>query len=324
MEHPAAAESLRRDRLGKRNMRKRIIVTGGTGFIGKPLCTRLIEREYEVVVLSRNPEKVTATFGGRAIAAPWGGTVPDEWARYADGAHGIVNLAGDNIAAGRWNADKKKRILESRLEAGRAVFEAVRRANRKPDIVIQASAIGYYGNRGEHVLDENSSRGSGFLADVCLAWEETTRGVEASGTRRVIVRTAPVLGARGGFLDRLLPIFRRYLGGYMGNGKSWMSWMHVYDEVSAIIFLLERDDLSGVFNLSSPQPVRNRQFYQTLGKVLKRPASLPIPAFVLRAALGEVAQELILAGQRVLPKRLLEAGYRFSYPELEGALREFL
>jgi hypothetical protein len=305
-------------------MSKRVIVTGGTGFIGRALCAALIERGYETIVLSRDAAKVSRSFGGKAIGAPWGGASSDPWARYADGAHAIVNLAGDNIAQGRWTADKKKRILDSRLEAGAAVTEAVKRASRKPAVVVQASAIGIYGNRGEELLDETSARGAGFLADVCEAWERSTLDAESPGVRRVVIRTAPVIGARGGFLDRVVPLFEKNLGAYMGNGKQWTSWIHLRDEVGAILHLLERDELRGVFNLSSPEPVRNREFYRTLGRVLEKPVSFGVPGFVLRAALGEVARELILPAQRVVPSRLLGAGYVFYYPDLEPALREFL
>ncbi len=305
-------------------MPKRVIVTGGTGFIGRSLCKALIERGYEMVVLSRDPEKVSRIFGAGAVGAAWGGASPDKWAHHVEGAYAIVNLAGDNIAAGRWTADKKKRILSSRLDAGAAVTEAVRRAARKPAVIVQASAIGYYGNRGEGLLDEVSSKGTGFLSDVCAAWERSTGDVEAFGVRRVVVRTAPVLGARGGFLDRVVPVFKRNLGSYMGNGRQWNSWIHLRDEIGAILFLLEHESLGGVFNLATPQPVRNREFYRTLGRVLEKPAHFGIPAFVLRAVLGEVARELILPGQRIAPRRLCEAGYSFAFPELEPALREFL
>jgi len=305
-------------------MPKRVIVTGGTGFIGRPLCALLVERGYEVVILSRDPEKVAAAFEGKAIGARWGGRSPDAWARYADGASAIVNLAGDNIAAGRWTTEKKRRILESRLEAGHAVLQAVERASPRPAVVIQASAIGYYGDRGEEMLDELSARGADFLSGVCAAWETSTRDVETLGVRRAVIRTAPVLGARGGFLDRIVPVFQRGMGGYMGNGRHWSAWIHLRDEVAAIAFLLEREDLKGVFNLASPNPARNKEFYQTLGRVLGKPARLPVPAFLLRLALGEVARELILPGQRVIPRRLLDAGFPFAYPDLEPALREFL
>lgn len=302
-------------------MAKRVVVTGGTGFIGKALVERLVERGYEVVVLSRNPSRVSAIFGGAARGGPWDGASAERWAQYADGAFGVVNLAGDNIAEGRWSVAKKERILRSRLDAGAAVLAAAARAASRPAVLVQGSAVGYYGSRGEEPLDELSAKGAGFLSDVCEAWERSTAGVEALGVRRVVIRTAPVLGARGGFLDRLVPVFRRYLGGVVGNGRAWMPWIGLEDEVAAIVFLLEREDLAGAFNLSSPNPVRSGEFYRTLARALHRPAALPVPAFALRALLGEVANELILAGQRVLPRRLLEAGFRFGSPELEPTLR---
>jgi hypothetical protein len=305
-------------------MARRVVVTGGTGFIGRTLVERLIERGYEVVVLSRNPARVSALFGGEARGGPWDGASAERWLSYADGAFGVVNLAGDNIAEGRWNAAKKERILRSRLDAGAAVLEAVTSAASRPAVVVQGSAVGYYGSRGEELLDELSAKGAGFLSNVCEAWERSTAGVESLGVRRVVIRTAPVLGARGGFLDRIVPIFRRRLGGVVGRGAAWMPWIELEDEVAAIVFLLEREDLAGAFNLSSPNAVRSREFYRTLARVLRRPAALPIPAFALRALLGEVANELVLAGQRVVPRRLLDAGFRFGSPELEAAFRRFL
>ena len=304
-------------------MARRVVVTGGTGFIGRALVERLVERGYDVVVLSRTPARVPEIFGGKARGGPWDGASAGRWLSYADGAFAVVNLAGDNIAAGRWNAAKKERILRSRLEAGAAVLEAVTGAASRPAVVVQASAVGYYGSRREELLDELSAKGEGFLANVCASWEQSTAGVEGLGVRRVVIRTAPVLGARGGFLDRIVPMFRRYLGGVVGGGAAWMPWIDLEDEAAAIVFLMEREDLAGVFNLSSPNPARSRDFYRTLARVLRRPAALRIPAFALRALLGEVADELILAGQRVVPRRLLDAGFRFGSPELEAALRRY-
>ena len=302
-------------------MARRVVVAGGTGFIGRALVRRLVERGYETIVLSRSPARVSEMFGGAARGGPWDGASADRWLSYADGAFAVVNLSGDNIAEGRWNASKKDRILRSRLDAGAAVLDAVERAAVKPAVVVQGSAVGYYGSRGDELIDELSAKGSGFLSDVCASWERSTAGVTALGARHVIVRTAPVLGANGGFLDRLTPIFRRYLGGVVGDAASWMPWIHLDDEADALVFLLEREDLGGVFNLSSPNPVRRREFYRTLARSLDRPAAIPIPAIALRVLLGEVADELILAGQRVVPRRLLDAGFRFGHPGLEEALR---
>lgn len=305
-------------------MARRVVITGGTGFIGKTLSYLLVERGYEVVVLSRSPERASESLGGLVKVAPWDGTSPARWLSYADGAFAIVNLAGDNIASARWSEEKKKRILSSRLDAGAAVSEAVRASSKKPAAVIQASAVGYYGSRGEELLDESSSRGYGFLSDVCESWESSTADVAQLGVRHVVVRSALVLGARGGFLDRLVPLFRRYMGGVLGKGIEWMPWIHIRDEVAAIAFLIEREDLSGAFNLSSPNPVRSKEFYLALARSLRRPAIFRVPPAVLRLALGEMADGLILAGERVVPRRLFEAGFSFGFPGLEDALKEAL
>lgn len=303
-------------------MDKRVIVTGGTGFIGRLLCKRLLDRGYKVVVLSRNKEKVTRVFEGEVTGVPWDARSGAGWAGYVDGAYGIVNLAGSGIASGRWTSSRRNAILGSRLNAGKALGEAVERTGAKPRVVVQASAIGYYGDRGDEELDESAAKGSGFLSDVADQWERSSNRVESLGVRRVVIRTAVVLGKHGGFLDRVLPAFRFNAGGPMGSGTQWISWIHIEDEVNAICFLLEHEDLHGVFNLASPMPVRNAEFYGTLGKVIGKPAGLRVPGLVLKLFLGQMADELILAGQRVSPRRLLEAGYTFAYPDLNKALRE--
>lgn len=301
---------------------RRVIVTGGTGFIGRVLCRLLVGKGYEVIVLSRNPARVDAVLGNGVKGWQWDARTADGWADAADGAYGIVNLAGDSIASGKWTTDKKRRILESRLNAGQAVREAIERVDNRPAVVIQASAIGYYGDGGDEVLNERCPRGSGFLAEVAERWEETTKGIQSLGVRHVVIRTAIVLGKGGGFLRNVIPPFKMFLGGPSGSGRQWVSWIHIEDEAGAVAFLLEREDLDGIFNLSSPNPTRNRDFYRSLGRAIKRPSWLRAPGLLLRMLLGEMAEELILAGQRVLPERLLESGYEFRYPDLDPAFQE--
>ena len=305
-------------------MPERIIVTGGTGFIGKVLCRRLVEKGYEVVVLSRNASRASAAFGGAVTGIGWDGRSADGWSDRADGAYGIVNLAGANIASGRWTVEMKEKILRSRLDAGRAVSEAVARASVKPRVLVQASAAGIYGDRGEERLDEAARPGTGFLSEVAVRWEESTAAVAGTGVRWVAVRTAIVLGGGGGFMERILPPFKFFLGGIPGNGRRWISWIHIRDEVDAIIFLLERSDLEGPFNLAAPQQQRARDFYRAVGRAAGRPSWLPVPAPLARLALGEMADELILAGQRVIPGGLAAAGFEFRYKELDTALAEIL
>ncbi len=302
----------------------RVIVTGATGFIGKALCLRLESEGYKVVALSRNPEKGQRLFGPKFSVAKWDDANASEWMQYADGAYAIVNLAGENIGSGRWTSKRKQSILQSRLDAGKAVVEAVEFASVKPRVVVQASAVGFYGSRGNDSIDESSSPGEGFLAAVAREWEESTQEVESFGVRRVVIRSGVVLGAEGGALLQLLKPFRLFAGGPLGSGRQWFSWIHIEDEVNAILFLLKREDLKGVFNLSAPHPLLQKDLARLIGKIMRRPSWFPTPGFMLRAILGEMAKEMLLVSQRVAPKRLLQAGYRFLYPEAEHALKDIL
>jgi uncharacterized protein (TIGR01777 family) len=305
-------------------MSNRIIITGATGFIGRALGRRLVEAGYDVVALSRSPDKKGVSFADQVKVVGWDAETAEGWINYADGAYAIVNLAGENIGSGRWTKRKKHRILESRLNAGKAVVEAAELTENKPKVVIQASGIGYYGDRGDEVLDESFLPGSGFLTEVATQWEDSTKRVESFGVRHVIIRTGAVLGPNGGFLSRVTLPFRLFIGGRLGSGKQWISWIHIDDEVKAIRFLIEKEDLRGAFNLISPNPLTSKDFYRVLGKVMKRPSWLPVPGFMLRLILGEMAKELILSGQRAVPKRLLESGFEFLYPDAESALRKIL
>lgn len=300
----------------------RIIVTGGTGFVGKVLCCKLSAAGYDVVVLSRDPAKARGQLGNRVTVVEWDAKSAAGWSEYLDGALGIVNLAGENIGSGYWTRAKKQRILNSRVDAGRAVSEAIERAANRPKVLVQVSAVGYYGDSGDDILDERSSNGAGFLADVTRQWEGSTAEVEAAGVRRAVVRLGVVLGRGGGVLARMTLPFRFFVGGHFGSGDQWFSWVHIEDVAEAIIFLIETDDLAGPFNLVGPDPVRARDFCRILGNTLNRPSWLPVPGLILRLALGEMARELLLAGQRVIPNRLLEAGYEFRYPELGSALQD--
>jgi len=302
-------------------MIKRIVILGATGFIGRALCRSLLEAGYEVVALSRNKIKGKEILGEKVKIVEWDSRSVKGWEDLANGAYAIINLAGENLSSGRWTEKRKVAILESRLNAGKAVVMAVNLVQNKPKVVIQASAIGYYGSRPDEVLDESSPPGEGFLSEVAKRWEDSTKEIEHQ-IRRIIIRTGIVLGRGGGVLSRLVPPFRFFVGGPPGSGKQWFSWIHLDDEVEAIRFLMEREDLQGVFNLTAPEQFIMKDFYHTLGKTMRRPSWLPIPGIVLRLLFGEMAEETILSGQRVFPKRLMEAGYRFIYPEAESALKE--
>lgn len=297
----------------------RVIVTGATGLIGRALC-RELHGDYEVIALSRNAEKARESVGDLARVVRWDAKTPAGWDHEVDGARAVINLAGENLGCGRWNQTRKSRILQSRLDSTKAIIEAVKRLRNKPKVIILASAVGYYGPRQDEPLDETASPGEGFLAGVCRQMEGFADQIEALGVRCVVIRTGVVLGRGGGALARLVRPFRFYLGGHLGNGRQWFSWISLEDEVAAIRFLMENEHLRGVFNLTAPQPVTMKEFCRILGKGLNRPVWLSVPAFAARLALGEMADEMLLSGQRVLPGRLLAAGFKFKYPDLEKAL----
>jgi uncharacterized protein (TIGR01777 family) len=279
---------------------------------------------HEVIALTRSIKSEREIFGTEIKPAEWNGKDAKGWSEFADGALAIVNLAGENIGSSRWTAPKRQTILQSRLDAGHAVTEAVKSAKIKPRVVIQASAVGFYGSRDDNVMDESSSPGKGFLTDVTKEWERSTQEVESFNVRRVIIRSGVVLGKDKGALQRLAKPFRFFMGGPLGNGKQWFSWIHLEDELNAIIFLLTKEILKGVFNLTAPSPVVQRDFAQILGKTLGRPSWLSVPSFMLRLGLGKMADEMVLVSQRVAPQRLLESGYQFLFPGVESALKDIL
>ena len=298
---------------------KKIVVAGGSGFIGEPLVRRLVARGDDVAVLTRNPSSVHA---GRAVA--W--TPPGEgaWSEEAANADVVINLAGENVGGGRWTETRKKRVMESRVAATNALVSAMSHKPDKLRTFVSASAIGIYGDRGDEPIDESSAPGSGFLTDVTRRWEELARAADPFA-RVVILRLGIVLATNGGALAKLLLPFRLGAGGPMGNGRQWMSWIGREDVLRMIEWAIDHDAAYGIYNVTAPTPVINRDFARILGRVLHRPSILPTPAFALRLALGsEMANEMLLSGQRVLPKRAAEEGFEFTYPELEGALRHAL
>lgn len=301
----------------------RIIITGGTGLIGRALTADLVQAKHEVIILSRNPERQRSQALSGARLEKWDGRSAAGWGKLVAEADAIVNLAGASIAEGRWTKQRKAEILESRLLAGQAVVEAVRAAARKPGVVIQASAIGYYGPRGDEEITEEFGPGHDFPAQVSVQWEHVVAPVQDLGVRLAIIRTGLVLSLEGGALPQLVRPFKMMAGGPMGSGEQWYSWIHLTDEVRAIRFLLENPAMTGAFNLTAPAPVINRIFANTLGNVLERPSLLPAPAIALKLALGEMST-IILDGQRVIPARLLEAGFRFRFSTLEHALRDIV
>jgi uncharacterized protein (TIGR01777 family) len=295
----------------------KIVIAGGTGFIGEPLVRRLVARGDDVTVLTRNPAKVEA---GRGVQ--WDARTQGAWSAEAASADVVINLAGENIA-GRWTEEKKKRAVDSRLHATHAIVEALQREPARRRTLINASAVGIYGNRGEETLDENSSRGSGFLADLVDRWEAAAREAEPLA-RLVIVRFGVVLAPDGGALKKMLLPFKLGVGGPLGNGRQWMPWIDREDVLRILEWAIANDRARGVYNATGPDPVRNRELARQLGRALHRPAFLPAPAFALRLLFGQMADEALLASQRVIPVRLAGDGFAFEHKTLGESFANML
>jgi uncharacterized protein (TIGR01777 family) len=287
----------------------RILVTGGTGFVGAPLCHALRGAGHTVRVVTRHPE------GADGTGVAW-----DDVGQAVREAEAVVNLAGEPIAARRWKNEQKRRIRDSRVETTRRLVAAIAATEPRPAVLLSASAVGYYGPHGDEPLDETAGPGSDFLADVCTAWENEALAAERAGVRVVRLRLGIVLAADGGALPRMLPPFRAFVGGPIGRGEQWMSWIHRDDVTGLVVAALEDDRWHGAVNATAPEPVTNAGFARALGRTLSRPAVLRTPATVLRLVLGEMA-EMLLTGQRVLPRVAEERGYRWRYPTLASALR---
>ena len=305
----------------------RVIITGGTGLIGSALAKNLAADGHEVISLSRNPANHTFPQGVRGVE--WDSKTAVGWGHLADGADAIVNLAGAPIAGtglfpSRWTEERKRRIRQSRIDAGTAVTEAVAAATNKPKLIVQSSGIDYYGNvPSDKVITETSPHGRGFLADVTVDWENSTAEVEAMGVRRVIIRTGIVLSMESGALPITVLPFKFFAGGPLGSGEQWWPWIHLDDEVRAIRFLLEDDSASGPYNLCTPNPLKNKDFAKKIGQVMNRPAFFPTPAFALKLGLGEIAA-IVLDGRRAIPQKLQSEGFEFKFPTAEAALRDIL
>ena len=315
--HTVTAQDIAQHATAKGIDAMKILVTGSTGLVGSALLPFLSTGGHQPIPLLR---------GGQAQSgAPhWDPAAGKIAAESLEGFDAVVHLAGENIAGGRWTDDKKKKIRDSRVAGTRLLCAALAKRKRPPKTLVCASAIGYYGNRGPEVLDESSAPGSGFLAEVCQEWEAAAEPARAAGIRVVHLRIGVVLSADGGALATMLLPFKLGVGGVIGSGQQYMSWVAIDDVVGAIHFALTQDQLSGPVNAVSPSPVTNRDYTKTLGKVLARPTILPIPSFAIHLGLGEMADELLLASTRVVPDVLQEAGYEFRFPDLEPALRHLL
>ncbi len=306
----------------------RVIITGGTGLIGSALAHSLADDGHEVIILSRSPERKRGQVPAGVRLVGWDARSAEGWGHLADGADAMVNLAGESIGGEgfpppRWTQERKQRILQSRLDAGQAVVEAVQTAQNRPEVVVQASAIGYYGPHGDEIMTEDGPPGDDFQARVVVRWEQATAPVETLGVRRVVIRSGLVMDAKHGILQQVLLPFRLFVGGPLGSGQQYYSWVHIEDEVRAIRFLIENRDARGVYNLTAPQPLRQRDMARIIGRVMGRPSFVPAPAFALKLALGEIAT-LVLDGVRVMPSRLLAEGFTFRWTDFEAALRDLL
>jgi hypothetical protein len=291
-----------------------VLVTGGTGFVGGSLVNQLVVRDDRVVILTRTPERARSARAGVTYAR-W----PVDVSRF----DAVVNLAGAGVVDRRWSAEYKRELVSSRVDLTRALVEAIARAPRRPGVLVSASAVGYYGDRGEEELTEDSRPGDDFLARLCADWEGAAQRAADSGVRVATVRIGLVLGRRGGALARMLPIFRLGLGGPFGTGRAWFPWVHVEDVAGLVVHALSSASASGALNAAAPGSVRNREFAAALGRALSRPAILPVPPFALKMALGESAR-VLTASQRALPRRTQATGFRFQWPELEPALKNLL
>jgi uncharacterized protein (TIGR01777 family) len=296
----------------------RVIVTGGTGFIGSRLCESLVAKGHEVVLFTRDASRSRDQLHPRIGVVSWAPGAA--WESWVDGAGAIVNLAGENIAQ-RWTQAAKQRILGSRVDAAARICAAIAKAAVKPSVLVNAAAVGYYGPHGDETLDEDSPQGTDFLATTCAAWEEAAKKAEALGVRVARIRTGLALGADGGALAKMLPPFKAFAGGPIGSGKQWISWIHRDDLVALFVFAIENGNVHGPINGTAPNPVTMKEFARALGRALHRPSLLPVPAAAVRLLLGEMAT-VVLDGQRVVPKKAEALGFTFRFTEVEAALRD--
>lgn len=301
--------------------RMKVAVTGGTGFIGSHLVDRLQAEGHQVLLLVRNVQKAQQRFPKAEVVA-YQATASGDWQQSIAGCDGVVNLAGEPIA-NRWTDNSKQEILESRSVGTAKIVEAIAQSNPKPTVLVNASAVGYYGTSETAVFDETSGVGKDFLAQVCQAWEAEAEKVKASGTRLAIVRIGIVLGPDGGVLAKMMFPFQLFAGGPLGDGKQWVSWIHREDLVSLIIKALTDSSVTGVLNGTAPNPVSMSELCQDLGNIIGRPSWLPVPGFALELLLGE-ASKLVLEGQKVLPQKTEATGFKFQYPTIKVALSQIL
>jgi uncharacterized protein (TIGR01777 family) len=300
----------------------RVLVTGASGFIGAALCDALLARGDTVVGLSRDPRRARSTNPSVTWHA-WEPTLERPPADAFENVDGVVNLEGEKINQ-RWTDDAKRRIMESRCTGTRNLIAALAGLERKPEVLVNQSAIGFYGDRGDSIVDESAESGEGFDAEVAREWEAAARAAESLGLRLAIVRTGHVLDPRGGLLGELLTPFKLGVGGPIAGGRQYVSWVHIDDEIGILLWALDDEKVSGTLNATAPNPVTNREFSQALGGALHRPAVMPVPGFVLDLKFGGEFGKVLRGGQRVMPRRALDLGYEFRYPDIDSALTNLL
>ncbi len=302
----------------------RVFLTGGTGLVGQGVVRLLAQKGTALVVLSRNPDRAEKLLGASAQIVPGDPAREGSWMNELEGCDAVIHLAGENIFARRWSARFKRILQDSRIQSTQNLVQAIAAAARRPQVLLSASAVGYYGPRQDDTpLDEQASPGEDFLAQLCVRWEAEAQKAQQHGVRVALMRLGIVLSASGGALKQMLLPFRLFVGGPVGGGQQWMSWIHGQDVARAVQFLLDHSEISGPVNFTAPEPVRNVEFARTLGQVLRRPARVRTPAWALRLALGQVA-EVLTTGQRVVPAKLQRHGFEFLFPRLKPALEDLL
>ena len=300
----------------------KVLVTGASGFIGSALCDALLARDDEVVGLTRDPQRARGS-NPSVVWHPWQPHLERPPAKAFEGVDGVVNLIGERIDQ-RWTDEAKRRIVESRRTATHNLVQAIAGLELKPKVLISQAAIGYYGDRGDALVDESSGPGQGFDSEVVQDWEKAAHEVESSEVRLVVVRTGHVLDPRGGLLGRMLPPFKLGVGGPLAGGDQYMSWIHIEDEIGILLWVLGEVKVSGTINATAPNPVTNRELSQSLGRALGRPAIVPVPGVTLDLMFGREFGAVLRGGQRVMPKRAQELGYKFRYTDIDTALKDLL
>ncbi len=299
----------------------KIIIIGATGLIGRKLAEHLTAKNHQVVIVSRSTGRAKELFPGHKDFAGWDGRSVDILTGIVNGSDAVVNLAGENIAGGRWTEKRRQQIIESRVNSTNAVVKAINNSTKKPGALLQASAIGFYGAHLMKVFTEKDVTGSGFLAEVSQKWESAAAELDPS-VRLVFLRTGVVLDPGGGALKQMQTPFKFWIGGHIGTGKQWFSWIHLEDEIRAITYLLENPQSKGAFNLTAPQPVTMKEFARSLGYAMKRPSWLQVPSIAIKLLMGQMGEEMVLNGQKVIPEKLMNQGFEFRYEKAKDALLE--